>query len=105
VRLTDVGQDFATTTILRSKDLFRPQGLTYVPVLSSDGQTLRGKRSGSMRAAFFLDLWDEHFPHEETERQFATTVNWERYAELFEYDASEDRIYLPEPIAVNSNEE
>ncbi|MGI0491898.1 nitrate/sulfonate/bicarbonate ABC transporter ATP-binding protein [Alkalinema pantanalense CENA528] len=96
VRLTEIGQDFATTTILRSKDLFRQQALTHVPVLNSIVQTLREKRSGSMRADFFLDLWDEHFPHEEAERQFATTIDWGRYAELFEYDASEDRLYLPE---------
>ncbi len=96
VRLTKNGQDFATTTILRSKDLFRQQVLSYVPVLNSIVQTLREKRSGSMRADFFLDLWDEHFPHEEAERQFATAVDWGRYAELFEYDASEDRLYLPE---------
>ncbi|WAL61849.1 ABC transporter ATP-binding protein [Thermocoleostomius sinensis] len=96
VRLTKVGQDFATTTILRSKDLFRQQALTHVPVLNSIVQTLREKRSGSMRADFFLDLWDEHFPHEEAERQFATAVDWGRYAELFEYDASEERLYLPE---------
>ncbi len=96
VRLTDIGRDFATTTILRSKDLFRQQALTHVPVLTSIVQTLREKRSGSMRSDFFIDLWDKHFPHEESERQFATTVNWGRYAELFEYDASEDRLYLPE---------
>ena len=33
VRLTEIGQDFATTTILRSKDLFRQQALTHVSVL------------------------------------------------------------------------
>jgi NitT/TauT family transport system ATP-binding protein len=96
VRLTEIGRDFATTTILRSKDLFRQQALIHVPVLTSIVQTLREKRSGSMQADFFLDLWDEHFPHDEAERQFATTVDWGRYAELFEYDASEDRLYLPE---------
>jgi len=96
VQLTKIGQDFATTTILRSKDLFRQQVLTHVSVLNSIVKTLQEKRNGSMRADFFLDLWDEHFPREETERQFATAVDWGRYAELFEYDASEDRLYLPE---------
>lgn len=96
VRLTDSGQDFAMTTILRSKDLFRKQALTHVPVLNSIVQTLGEKHSGSLRADFFLDLWDEHFPHVEAERQFATAVDWGRYAELFEYDASEDRLYLPD---------
>jgi NitT/TauT family transport system ATP-binding protein len=96
VRLTEIGRDFATTTILRSKDLFRQQILDRVPMVVSMLQTLREKQNGMMRADFFLDLLDEYFPHEETERQFATAVDWGRYAELFEYDASEARLQLPE---------
>jgi len=105
VQLTEIGQDFATTTILRSKDLFRQQALQNVPMLSSIVQTLQEKRSRSMRADFFLDLLDEYYPHEEAERQFATVVDWGRYAELFEYDASEDRLYLPELVAAAVTEE
>jgi NitT/TauT family transport system ATP-binding protein len=104
VKLTDIGQDFATTTILRSKDLFRQQVLANVPILVSMIQTLREKRNRSMRAGFFIDLLNEYFSDKESERQFATAVDWGRYAELFEYDASEERLYLPEPIAV-ANEE
>lgn len=102
VQLTDIGRDFATTTILRSKDLFRQQVLQNVPMLLSMVQTLREKRNGSMRADFFLDVLGEHFPHAEAERQFATAVDWGRYAELFEYDAREERLYLPEPIFAES---
>lgn len=102
VKLTDIGRDFATTTILRSKDLFRQQVLASVPMLVSMLQTLREKENASMRADFFLDLLDEHFPHAEAERQFATAIDWGRYAELFEYDSSEDRLYLPEPMAIAS---
>ncbi len=105
VQLTEIGQDFATTTILRSKDLFRQQALKNVPMLSSIVQTLQEKRSRSMRADFFLDLLDEYYPHEEAERQFATVIDWGRYAELFEYDASEDRLYLPESVVAVSHEE
>ncbi|MER3434062.1 MAG: nitrate ABC transporter ATP-binding protein [Leptolyngbya sp. ERB_1_1] len=98
VKLTPIGQDFATTTILRSKDLFRQQVLDRVPLINSIVSTLKEKRNRSMRSDFFKDLLDEHFPHAETERQFATAVDWGRYAELFEYDASEDRLYLTEAI-------
>jgi NitT/TauT family transport system ATP-binding protein len=98
VRLTEIGRDFATTTILRSKDLFRQQVLDRVPMVVSMLQTLKQKKNGRMRADFFLDLLDEHFPHEEAERQFATAIDWGRYAELFEYDASEERLYLPESV-------
>jgi NitT/TauT family transport system ATP-binding protein len=100
IYLTPVGQDFATTTILRSKELFQQQALQNVPVLASMVQTLQEKRSGSMRRDFFLDLWSEHVPAAEAERQFATAVDWGRYAELFEYDASEERLYLPQEAAV-----
>lgn len=104
VQLTEIGRDFATTTILRSKDLFRQQVLQNVPMLVSMLQTLREKRIGSMRADFFVDLLDEHFPHAEAERQFATAVDWGRYAELFEYDSREERLYLPEPMLAESRE-
>ncbi|HME82264.1 MAG TPA: nitrate/sulfonate/bicarbonate ABC transporter ATP-binding protein [Candidatus Eremiobacteraceae bacterium] len=96
VTLTDLGRDFATTTILRSKDLFRQQLLSRVPLFESIVRTLRNKQSKSMRADFFLDLWDEYFPREDAQRQFATAVDWARYAELFEYDAAEGMVFLPE---------
>ncbi|MBW4631768.1 MAG: nitrate/sulfonate/bicarbonate ABC transporter ATP-binding protein [Iphinoe sp. HA4291-MV1] len=99
VLLTEIGRDFATTTILRSKDLFQQQVLVHAPMVASILQTLREKQNKSMRADFFLDLLDEYYPHAEAERQFATAVDWGRYAELFEYDASEERLYLPEPVA------
>lgn len=95
VMLTEIGRDFATTTILRSKDLFQQQVLANVPMLVSMVQTLREKQNGMMRAEFFLDLLDEYYPHEEAERQFGTAIDWGRYAELFEYDAGEERLYLP----------
>jgi len=95
VRLTPVGHDFATTTILRSKDLFRQQALGRVPVLSSILHTLRQKENGSMRSDFFLDIWEDHFSSKEAERQMATAIDWGRYGELFEYDASEGRLSLP----------
>ncbi|MCS6783488.1 MAG: AAA-associated domain-containing protein, partial [Gloeomargarita sp. SKYG98] len=80
VRLTPIGQDFATTTILRSKDLFRQQVLKHVPVLASMVQTLREKQNHSITADFFLDVWDDYFPEAEAERQLATAIDWGRYA-------------------------
>jgi NitT/TauT family transport system ATP-binding protein len=95
VQLTAIGRDFATTTILRSKDLFRQQALGRVPVLSSNVHTLQEKENRAMRSEFFLGIWDDYFPLEEAERQLATAVDWGRYGELFEFDATEGRLYLP----------
>lgn len=95
VRLTPVGRDFATTTILRSKDLFRQQAMARIPVLNAIVLTLREKANGAMRSDFFLGIWDDYFPIEEAERQLATAVDWGRYGELFEYDAGEGRFQSP----------
>jgi NitT/TauT family transport system ATP-binding protein len=102
VSLTDVGRDFATTTILRSKDLFRQQVLKHIPLIASMEETLRQKQNSSMRSDFFLDLLEEYFPYAEAEQQLASAIDWGRYAELFEYDASEERVYLAAPAEVGA---
>jgi NitT/TauT family transport system ATP-binding protein len=99
VTVTPTGRAFAEADILISKDLFRQAVLAHAPLIASMYQTLREKRDGTMRVAFFLDLLDEHYPREEAERQLTTAVDWGRYAELFEYDASDGRVYLPEPAS------
>jgi NitT/TauT family transport system ATP-binding protein len=96
VTLTEAGRDFADATILRSKEVFRYQLLTRIPIFTSIVKTLGASRSKSMRADFFLDLWDEYFPEEEVQRQFATAVDWGRYSELFEYDTLERVLRLHE---------
>jgi NitT/TauT family transport system ATP-binding protein len=97
VTVTPSGRVFAEADILTSKVLFRRAVLAHAPLVASMYQTLREKRDGSMRVDFFLDFLDEHYPRQEAERQLMTAVDWGRYAELFEYDASESRLYLPEP--------
>jgi NitT/TauT family transport system ATP-binding protein len=73
--------------------------LAHAPLVASMSQTLREKRDGTMGVDFFLDLLDEHYPSEEAERQLTTAIDWGRYAELFEYDASERRLDLSSPAA------
>jgi NitT/TauT family transport system ATP-binding protein len=101
VALTDAGRKFALATILRSKEIFREQLLERMPIFKAIVKTLDACPNGTMPADFFLDLWDEYFPLEEAQRQLATAVDWGRYAELFEYDSIEERLYLPEPAPVD----
>ncbi|HEY2477002.1 MAG TPA: nitrate/sulfonate/bicarbonate ABC transporter ATP-binding protein [Candidatus Cybelea sp.] len=96
VTLTPAGSEFATATILHSKELFQKQLLARIGIFSAITQTLRAKRSGKMSSDFFLDIWDEYFPREEAEKQLATVVDWGRYAELFEYDDVEKTLILHE---------
>jgi NitT/TauT family transport system ATP-binding protein len=102
VYVTPIGRDYATTTILRAKDLFRQQALEHVPILAAITQTLKEKENRMMRADFFLDLLDEYYPEAEARQQFNTAVEWGRYAELFEYDASEERLTLEDPAEPGS---
>ncbi len=96
VSLTDKGREFATATILRSKEVFRAQLMARVPLFNAIVKTLSMRKNHEMPADFFLDLWDEYFPEEEVQRQLATTVDWGRYAELFEYDTIEKIFTLHE---------
>ena len=100
VALTDVGRDFATTTILRSKDLFRQQLLAHAPIVATMFKTIEQKENKSMHADFFIDLLDEYYPKEEAKAQFDTAVDWGRYAELFEYDADDGVLSAHEATAV-----
>jgi NitT/TauT family transport system ATP-binding protein len=93
--VTPVGREFAETDILRAKEIFRQQALANVPIVATMSQTLHQKDNREMRADFFLDILDEYYSANEAMRQFETAVDWGRYAELFEYEASERRLSLP----------
>lgn len=95
IHVTPVGGTFAEADILHAKDVFRQQVLANAPLLTTIYQTLCQKQNREMLADFFLDILDEHFPAEEAQRQFATAVDWGRYAELYEYDANEHLLSLP----------
>jgi NitT/TauT family transport system ATP-binding protein len=99
IALTDAGRAFATADIQSSKDIFRTQLLDRIPTVKMIYITLKEKPNGSMRAGFFLDILDEYYPRDEAQRHFETAVDWGRYAELFEYDRSEDRLLLPTEVS------
>jgi len=94
VTLTPEGREFAGADILRSKEIFAKQSLEHVPQLAQVVDVLKQKKGGAVRADFFLDILDEHYPRQVAEAQFETLVDWGRYAELFEYDAAEDYLRL-----------
>lgn len=96
VIMTPIGEDFATADVHRSHRLFQEQVLKSVPFMSTVIETIRQKRDGRIGKEFLLDILDEHFSESEAEKQFQTLVDWGRYAQLFEYDADEERLYVAE---------
>jgi len=96
VLITDAGKEFATAGVHRSHQIFKEQLLKRVPFASTVTEAINQKKDGRVGKDFLLDILDEHFSDSEAERQFQTLVDWGRYAQLFEYDASEARLYRVE---------
>jgi NitT/TauT family transport system ATP-binding protein len=94
--ITETGAQFANSEILRQKELFREAAQTNVLLLRQIRRALEAKSDHTVPEDFFLDMLDEQFSEEESLRQLETAVNWGRYAELFDFDASRRRFILPE---------
>jgi NitT/TauT family transport system ATP-binding protein len=94
VMLTAIGREFANAEVHRSHQIFREQLLDRIPLMQSLLAMCESKRDGRISKEFILDILDEHFSASEAERQFDTLVDWGRYAQLFDYNADEERLYL-----------
>ncbi|HXN00135.1 MAG TPA: nitrate/sulfonate/bicarbonate ABC transporter ATP-binding protein [Candidatus Dormibacteraeota bacterium] len=94
--ITPEGQEFAAADIQQRKAIFRKAALANVPLLRQMEQALKAKANRTLPAEFFHDLLDEHFSEEEAHRQLETALQWGRYAEIFDYDASTGKLILTE---------
>jgi NitT/TauT family transport system ATP-binding protein len=97
VIMTETGREFAIADVHRSHEIFKEQLLKNVPFMQTVIEAIRHKKDRRVSKEFLVDILDEHFSASESENQFQTLVYWGRYAQLFEYDADEERLYEPEP--------
>jgi NitT/TauT family transport system ATP-binding protein len=93
VEITPEGRQFGEADIQTQKQMFRDAALKNVALLRLIENTLHAKRDHAIGEEFFRDILDEHFSHDEVERQFETALNWGRYAEIFNYDSENGRLY------------
>jgi NitT/TauT family transport system ATP-binding protein len=96
VAITDSGRLFAESEILKQKELFRDAALEHILLLRQITRALDTKADHTVPEEFFLDMLDEQFSAQETQRQLETAINWGRYAELFDFDAGRRRFIMPE---------
>ncbi|MHB1021016.1 MAG: ABC transporter ATP-binding protein [Acidobacteriaceae bacterium] len=89
--ITPAGAEFADSEILKQKELFRKAATDNVLLLRQIVRALEAKSDHTVAEEFFHDMLDEQFSEEETLRQLETAINWGRYAELFDFDASRRR--------------
>jgi NitT/TauT family transport system ATP-binding protein len=96
--ITPSGEEFANSEILRQKELFRTAAVEHVLLLRQICRALEAKSDHTVPEDFFMDMLDEQFSEEESQRQVETAVAWGRYAELFDYDAARRRFVLPDKL-------
>jgi NitT/TauT family transport system ATP-binding protein len=100
VEITPEGRKFGEADIQMQKELFRDAALKHVAILRLIENTLHAKRDHAIGEEFFRDILDEHFSSDEVERQFETALNWGRYAEIFDYDSENGRLFHREDADV-----
>ncbi len=96
--ITDSGAEFANSEILRQKELFRDAAVENVLLLRQIRRALEAKSDHTVPEEFFLDMIDEQFSEEESQRQMETAITWGRYAELFDFDAGRRRFVMPDAL-------
>ncbi|MFZ0661718.1 MAG: nitrate/sulfonate/bicarbonate ABC transporter ATP-binding protein [Acidobacteriaceae bacterium] len=94
--ITPAGREYAESEILQQKEYFREAATEHILLLRQITRALDNKNDHTVPEEFFLDMLDEQFSEEETQRQLETAINWGRYAELFDFDAGRRRFILPE---------
>ncbi len=104
VVITPAGQEFAESEIKKQKELFRKAATEHVLLLRQITRALQNKSDHTVPEDFFLDMLDEQFSEEETQRQLDTAITWGRYAELFDFDAARRRFVMPETKEIEALE-
>jgi NitT/TauT family transport system ATP-binding protein len=96
--ITEKGAEFANSEILRQKELFRDAAIENVLLLRQIRRALESKSDHTVPEDFFLDMIDEQFSEDESQRQMETAITWGRYAEIFDFDAARRRFVMPDAL-------
>ncbi|HEY1917257.1 MAG TPA: AAA-associated domain-containing protein [Streptosporangiaceae bacterium] len=86
------GRVFAGASIQDSKEMFARASVERAPLVRTIYFALRGSLDGTLPAGFFTDILRSRYGEEEADRQLDVAVNWGRYAELYDYDATRGQI-------------
>ena len=98
IELTPEGIEFAKTTVLQRKEIFKYQLLKHVPLITQIINVLQSESSKNMNIEFFEELLACNFGDEIARDQIQLIVSWGRYAELFGYDNVTELVYLENEI-------
>jgi NitT/TauT family transport system ATP-binding protein len=96
--ITPLGKEYANSEITRQQEIFRDAAIERVLLLRQIVRTIEAKSDHTVSEDFFHDMLDEQFSEAETLLQLETAVNWGRYTQLFDFDASRRRFVQAESI-------
>ena len=97
IEITELGREFVTADILRSKEIFARQAEERAPLVRAILRSLRATKDGTLGEGFFLDLLRRGFSEEEVQKQLDIAIQWGRYGELFDFDANTGQLTLERP--------
>lgn len=93
VVLLDSGKTTMESPMNEKKRAIRGR-IRRLPLFAAVEELLRRRDDGSLSRDVLLEELALWLPDENPETVFKTIVNWGRYAELFAYDADEERLSL-----------
>lgn len=93
IESTALGRQLIEGDENQRKVLFRNQ-IQHLPLVRKVVEKLRVSKDHRVGKEFLMDLLQKYFSHTESNRQFATALDWGRYAELFGYDPDSAELYL-----------
>lgn len=93
IQITPLGQAFAEASILMRKELFA-QRARRLPMIQWMMQMLNASPERHLPWKVFYTALLPEFPDEMAERQLDIAIDWGRYAELIDYDDSDEMVTL-----------
>lgn len=95
ITMTELGKRIVEADVDGRKTLLRER-LLMQPLFTEIVGFLNARRDKRQARGFFLELFEDHFSPEESERQLNTVLDWGRYAELLGYNPDAEELYLSE---------
>jgi NitT/TauT family transport system ATP-binding protein len=96
IQVTPLGEAFADASILTRKELFA-QRARRVPMIQWMVQMLDVATNRELPWKLFHTALLPEFPDELAERQLDVAIDWGRYAELIDYNDSDETVSLAVP--------
>jgi len=93
IEATPLGQTFAEASILTRKEIFANR-VRRLPMMKWMMDMLRAAPDQSLPWRVFYTALQLEFPDELAERQLDIAIDWGRYAELIDYDDTDQSLSL-----------